>query len=168
MRGGNGIGISDVTVELDGSAQASAQTDANGNYIFTNLPADGFYTVTPFNGIDPFTPNAAWVDPLTSDAAGVDFQILAPTAANASIAGRIVTADGQGLPNVTIQLRSGAGEMRYARSSSFGSYRFEDLPVGETYALSVSSEQYGFASPTRVIYLTEDLTAEHFVAEDTR
>ncbi len=165
---GSGVGVSGVTVEIDGAAQNSVQTDSNGNYTFTDLPADGFYTVTPFDGVNAFTPNSATVDPLTSDAAGVDFQMFAPTAANASIAGRILTANGQGVRNVIIQLTSAAGETKYARSSSFGYYKFEDLPVGEIYILSVSSKKYTIASPTRVINLNEDLTAEDFIAEESR
>jgi hypothetical protein len=57
---------------------------------------------------------------------------------------------------------------KYARSSSFGYYKFEDLPVGGIYILSVSAKRDAIANPTRVINLTEDLTAEDFVADDTR
>jgi hypothetical protein len=91
-----------------------------------------------------------------------------PTAANAAISGRIVTANGSGIRNVIIQMTSGTGETKYAYSSSFGYYKFNDLPVGQTYVLSVLAKKYSFANPTRVINLNEDLSGEDFVADDTK
>jgi hypothetical protein len=90
---------------------------------------------------------------------------FAPTAANASITGRILTANGQGIRNVIIQLTSGTGETKHAYSSSFGYYRFEDLAVGQTYVLTVLAKKYSFTNPTRLIGLNEDLTDEDFVSD---
>jgi len=42
------FGLGNVTVALSGSAFATLQTDANGNYSFTNLAEGGSYTITPF------------------------------------------------------------------------------------------------------------------------
>lgn len=88
------------------------------------------------------------------------------TAANASIGGRVSTADGQGIRNARITLTNSGGESRHVWSSAFGHYVFDDLPVGETYVLSVSARRYSFASPSRVISLKGDLAVEDFVADD--
>ncbi len=90
---------------------------------------------------------------------------FAPSAANASISGRVVTNGGNGIRNAVIQLTSATGETKYVRTSSFGYYKFEDLEVGQTYILTVSAKRYTFANPTRVITLNEDLTDEDFVSD---
>jgi len=91
-------------------------------------------------------------------------QVLAPTAANASISGRVLTAEGSGVRNAIVQLTDQQGNVRSVRTSSFGYYRFDDVPSGETYLLSVVSKRFQFANPTRLISVVDDLTGEDFVA----
>ncbi len=70
---------------------------------------------------------------------------LAPTAANASIRGRIFTPFGRGLTNATVVLtNSNTGEIRMARSASFGYFNFQDLQTGDFYILNVNSKRYTF------------------------
>lgn len=89
-----------------------------------------------------------------------------PTAAAASISGRITTGSGRGIANVTLQLTSSAtGETIFARSNTFGNYSFADLRSGEAYILSVSSKRYAFDNPSRVVNLSEDLTDVDFVSD---
>lgn len=90
---------------------------------------------------------------------------LAPTAASASISGRVLTADGQGIRNVRVVLTNGAGESRIAQTGSFGYFRFAEVPVGTTYVLTVYSKRFTFAQPSRVILLYEDLTDVDFISE---
>jgi hypothetical protein len=59
---GGGAGVSDVIVNLSGSQAAAVQTDASGNYAFTNLISGGNYTVTP----SPFTPTLTYTFTPTS------------------------------------------------------------------------------------------------------
>ena len=103
-----------------------------------------------------------------------DFEILgpanppigaAPTAANASIEGRVRSADGQGIRNATVMITGGGlSEPRYVQTGSFGAFRFDELPVGETYIVSVVSRRYVFANPTRVITLDDNVTDFNFEA----
>lgn len=89
-----------------------------------------------------------------------------PTAAAASIGGRITTADGRGIVNATLQLtRAATGESKTTRSSAFGWYEFADLRSGETYILNVNSKRYSFGNPSRVIALGDDLTDVDFVSD---
>jgi CSLREA domain-containing protein len=70
---------------------------------------------------------------------------LAPTAADASIRGRILTPFGRGLTNATVVLtNSNTGEIRMARSASFGYFNFQDLQTGDFYILNVNSKRYTF------------------------
>jgi uncharacterized delta-60 repeat protein len=79
---------------------------------------------------------------------------LAPTAATAAINGRVSTASGRGIRNVSILLTdTTTGETKYTRTNPFGYYRFQDLEVGRSYILNLQSKRFTFAEPTRVITL---------------
>lgn len=92
-----------------------------------------------------------------------NFTPSAPTAASSSISGRILAADGSGIRNVIITLTDvSGGDIRLARSSAFGYYRFEEIPVGETYILTVRSKRFIFLPDTRIITLLDELTDVDF------
>jgi len=69
----NGNGISGIRVELPGSTTPNglpilpAQTDANGNYIFSQLAKGGNYNVTPTSQTYSFTPNVISFTNLSSN-----------------------------------------------------------------------------------------------------
>jgi uncharacterized delta-60 repeat protein len=92
---------------------------------------------------------------------------LAPTAATATINGRITTANGRSIRNVSLSLTdTTTGENRSTITNPFGYYHFQDLEVGRSYVLSVKSKRFTFANPSRLITLDEDLTGEDFTAEE--
>jgi Carboxypeptidase regulatory-like domain len=71
--------------------------------------------------------------------------ILAPTAADASIRGRLLTPTGRGLSNAFVTLTdTNSGEVRRVRSTSLGYFNFRDLESGDFYILSVQSKRYTF------------------------
>ena len=111
-------------------------------------------------------------NPAIANSAGGDgadigaFEAQVTTAANASISGRAITADGRGIINVWITISGGnLSQPRTVRTSSFGYYRVEDLPAGETYVLEIRAKRYSFTNPTRIISLTEDASEQNFTAE---
>ena len=53
----------------------------------------------------------------------------------------------------------------YTITSSFGYYKFENLSVGETYILEVTSRRYSFANPTLVVNLQDNLFETNFFGE---
>lgn len=109
--------------------------------------------------------NASSNSPFAVTSGFWNFTPLAPTAANASIGGRILTVDGAGIRNAIISLtNSSGGQSRIARSGSFGYYRFEDVPVGETYILTIRSKRFSFVPATRIITPLEELTDINFTA----
>jgi hypothetical protein len=89
---------------------------------------------------------------------------FAPTAGVANISGRILTADGRGIRNVSITLTGASGESRMAFSSSFGYFTFENVPVGEVYILSVRAKQFQFSQSSQAVSVLEDVTGINFIA----
>ncbi len=85
---------------------------------------------------------------LQSNGAGTTaFQLtnaFAPTAAEVSINGRILTPDGRGLAGATVIVTTQDGGRRSARSNGFGYYGFDGLTAGETIILEVASRRYSF------------------------
>ncbi len=90
-------------------------------------------------------------------------RLLGPTAANASIAGRVVASDGRSIAGVRVVVSDQAGNTRTAISSAFGFYLVDELAAGQTYVVATQSKRHTFAP--RSITLSDsaqgfDLTAE--------
>jgi hypothetical protein len=101
---------------------------------------------------------------------GVDFASIAPspngaapTAANVSVSGRVITPQELGLTNALVTLTDMQGNARTVLTRKFGSFRFSDVIAGQTYILSVSSKRYTYTA--RVITVNEDLTEVNFAAQ---
>lgn len=94
-----------------------------------------------------------------------NYQPLRPTAAGVSISGRVMTATGRGIVNVRLVLSASSGESLYAQTGSFGYFKFDDVPAGNTYILTIHAKRFVFAQPTRVINLTDELTDVNFTSE---
>jgi len=91
---------------------------------------------------------------------------LVPTASNVSIGGRVLTASGLGIRNIGVRLTAPDGSIRFSSTGSFGYYRFDDVAVGATYVLTVSSRRYIFTNPTRVVTVSDELGNLDFVADE--
>jgi len=88
---------------------------------------------------------------------------LMPTAANVSISGRIMTDTGLGLRSAEVTLTDANGTVRRTASGSFGYYRFDDVPTGQTYVIRVVSRRFQF-SP-RAISVVDELTEIDLIGE---
>ena len=86
---------------------------------------------------------------------------IGPTAASATISGRVLTSKGRGLPGVMVVLTNQNGEVKSAMTNPRGIYRFVDIEVGENYFISVKSKRYVFA--TQSVFFTEELTDIDFM-----
>lgn len=92
--------------------------------------------------------------------------IAAPSAASATISGRVTRPNGQGIPNAIVSLTgAGAGDRKFAITNGFGYYTFEDVQVGEVYILSVASKRYTFSPPSIAVTVLQDVTGANFVSE---
>lgn len=73
---------------------------------------------------------------------------LAPSAAAVTVEGRVTTADGTGLPRVTISYMDDNGVVHLSRTSPFGYYRFDEVQAGHVYIFNASAKGYTFAPRT--------------------
>lgn len=88
---------------------------------------------------------------------------FAPTAAGASISGRVLTSQGSGLTNAIVHLTMETGETLTTRTSSFGYYRFDDVAVGQNVILAVTSKRYHFTP--RLVSIYESVRDVDFTGE---
>jgi hypothetical protein len=91
---------------------------------------------------------------------------FAPTAANAVLGGRILTAGGLGIRNAQVSITFPSGEIRTTKSSAFGYYRFAELPTGEIYIIAVAAKKYAFSQATQIRALHDDLQDVNFIADE--
>lgn len=145
-------------VALDGNAAAN-RSIRNAGFPVTVLPGQEIMIRwTDFDQVG--NDHGVSIDNLTIIARS------APTAAGASISGRVVTANGRGIGRTYITLSgSGLTAPVVALTNPFGHYKITDIAAGQTYVLSIRSKTYRFDTPLRTVNLGEDLTGLDFVAE---
>ncbi len=90
----------------------------------------------------------------------------APTAADATLAGRVTTAGGRGISRARIMLTDEAGETFYALTNPFGYYRFDGIEAGQAVVVSVASKRYQFSNPVQIISLGDSAFDINFVADN--
>jgi len=106
-------------------------------------------------------PTAGIQESTATDTAYVGFwipEMLSPTAGDAIVSGRVVTPTGQGIPLARLALTDMTGNSVTLFTGSFGYFRFENVPSGQSYVLSISSKQYHFAQPAIMVNVGEDVT----------
>ena len=102
---------------------------------------------------------------INAPAAGCSVNLVAPTAANSKISGRVTTANGNGIRNATVTVSGGnLTQPLTVKSGTFGAYNFDELASGATYIVTVSAKKFSFENPTRVVNLSEDISDADFVS----
>jgi hypothetical protein len=170
-----GTGLSNFTLVDDGN-----DTDATPNSItFNNLlapstsgsfsvteTANGFYDLTNLTcavtgtGGSTASPNipASLVNITLQygDTVTCTFFNSVTTAASLSAAGKVTDAYGQPIARtrVTIQ-NTNTGAIQTAYTNTFGNYRFEGLPAGDFYIVSVFNKKYVFEQDTQAFVLQD-------------
>lgn len=90
---------------------------------------------------------------------------LTTTASGGTISGRVATTNGTGISKAVLTLMGGdLGTPISTLTNGLGYYSIPEVPVGQSYVLSVSSKRYAFSDPTRVIALTDSTDNEDFIA----
>lgn len=122
--------------------------------------------VSQLYSINLTTGAATLVGPIGGATVIVDGLTISPcaTAAGVEVSGRVMTPDGRGLRNATVSITDPQGNVRTATTSTFGYYRFDDVQVGETYVMGVSSRRYRFAP--RAVQVFDTLTDVDFVGQE--
>ncbi len=148
-----GDGLAGVSVTLSGSLTATATTGANGSYSFTNLPANGDYTVTPQKTSYTFLPASQTFPNLDADQT-LDFEA---TLIAYSVGGRLVGANNTPIPGVNITL-SGSKNATTTSDTS-GTFSFSDLASEGDYTVTPSLLGHTFDPPSKTY---SDLSANQF------
>jgi parallel beta-helix repeat protein len=108
------------------------------------------FTVRTSSGANSFTTN-------------YQIQITAPTAANISVGGQVLTSGGYGISRARVSLTNQNGETRSVQTNSFGFYRFNEVPAGQTYIISAFHKRWQFNS--QVITVSDEIQNADFTAE---
>ena len=85
---------------------------------------------------------------------------ISPTAASATIGGRVTASKGRGLSKASVVLTGLDGQTRYALTNSRGYFSFSEVESGMSYIVDVRSKRYTYAS--RSVFVTEDLVDVDF------
>lgn len=146
-------GIGDVEIYLTGSRSAVTVTGSNGNFLFSDLPAAGNYTLTPVP--TPFYEFSAQnVNNLGSNQALTFTGVLRKYSFN----GRI-TEGVSGLSGVNIALTG--TEQAVTTTDSNGNFTFAKVTAGGTYTLTPTKSQYVFTPPALLfVGVSGDKTAD--------
>ncbi len=93
---------------------------------------------------------------------------LAPSAAPASVSGRVATSSGRGISGAIVSIHNtDTGESFTRMTNTFGYYRFNDLPVSSFYVMTVVHKRYLFMDASRSFTLDDDMFGVDFItAED--
>lgn len=94
----------------------------------------------------------------------VSVNALPVLAAEVSVGGRIQTANGNGIRNVSVALTAPDGTTRTTLTNAFGYYNFDNVEVGENYLITVNSKRYTFPNPTRLISVTDNISDADFIS----
>jgi hypothetical protein len=146
------------------------QSDVNGN--------ENNYRIHRKNGINTIAlgnqcPATPCVDPvantgsltgLTTFSDWTMAELAPPTAANASVGGRVTGPDGNAVSRATVIMTNAAGQSRTAVTNPFGYYNFTDVPAGATYTFVVTAKGYRFGAPV-IRTIGDDLTDLDFILQ---
>jgi Carboxypeptidase regulatory-like domain len=88
---------------------------------------------------------------------------LTPTAAAVNVGGRISDANGYGVSRAMVTMTDHNGQIRTALTNPFGYYRFDNVTVGGTYILNVTSKQHQFGS--QVVTVEDEMMVINFTGQ---
>jgi hypothetical protein len=92
---------------------------------------------------------------------------IAPTSAEALVAGRVLDSAGRGVRGITLSVfNTSTGEMEFARTNSMGFYSFQNLQVANFYVVTAyGSKRYSITDNVRSFMLNDDLVNVDFVVD---
>ena len=156
----NGINAANVNITLS--------TDGGQTFPITlraNTPNDGSEAITvPNNQTMTARIKVQPVDNIFFDINNANFSIVAgPTAADASVSGRVLSLKGRGIAGALVMMTNRIGEVRYARTNPFGYYNLSEVATGQTYIFAVRAKGYQFAAQS--VSLNENLGGLNFTAQ---
>lgn len=178
--------------DLDGSANDAVQQLALQYRIgttgdFQNVPAGFVPDATEPNAATKVTaklvnlPGSIINNPqveirfITANAAGTDEWIgiddinigcFFPTAAQLTLAGRVLTAESRGIPYARLSvLNTNTLDTSYATTNQYGNFVLEGLDGGDFYIVTVNHRRYQFSDNTRTLRLADNHKGLLFYAD---
>ncbi len=142
-----------------GTLPTGLSLNTDGTWSGLASEAGIFNFTVQVNDASLFTKNNSFA-PAQISQKNFQMQVLAPTAANVSISGRVIVDNGAGLRNAIVTLVKANGETVSARTATFGAYRFDNIEAGQTVIVSVRSKSYQFAP--QVVSVSDDLADLNF------
>ena len=122
------------TSALNGAGQATLTT--------STLTAGNHLITARYLGATVGAGNGGYVN---SNSAAINQFVGAPTAANVTVFGRVLSSSGAGVANARIAVSDAAGNVRYAITNPFGFYRLTEIAAGSQYLVSVTAKNKQFA-----------------------
>lgn len=170
---GGDIDVLETTLAFNSLVSVTSQNidlrvellDSIGNTISTHNDADSLnVTFMAPSGPNTFRISAADNANITAEfmTGNYSVSVLAPTAAQVSISGRVVDSSGRGLKRTLVTIVEQDGSSRSAMSNTFGYYRFDDVQVGSSYVLSAQAKGLTFQNSPRVINVSDSVEGEDF------
>lgn len=86
------------------------------------------------------------------------------TSTDVSVAGRVLSPQGNGIRNATVMVTDSGGKVRTVLTNSLGYYELTGVRAGQTYVIGVSSKRYRFAS--RILQPADSLSDIDFVGTE--
>jgi predicted extracellular nuclease len=128
-----------------------------------DTPGEGVFEREP-NGNNLYEPNEFRTSDHDPVVIGLDLTVAGPTAASASISGRLKTAGGADISGASVALfDTESGETINATTDIEGVYIFAEVPVGRDYIVTPLALGFSFNPSSRYFSLTEELTTVDFV-----
>ena len=140
-----GVGATSPNAVFFGSPMPPQIEQWNGRVFFNNSFDVGFGdTKSAVSATTQLTRNST--TPASWAFGGFAVKPLVVTAAASSVEGRVLTQSGRGVSRAVVYLTDRTGEKRAALTNPFGYFRFNDVPSGENYIVSVSSKRFSFSA----------------------
>jgi len=123
-----------------------------------------FFGVTDFQGgVAPMIDGTAGVATIPFEWTSA---LIGTTAGRNELSGKVISAEGLPLRGVSVTLIGGdLAEPVTVRTNQFGVYKFDGLEAGSTYVVNVNSGRHTFSNNSKIVYLTDNVTNENFVAD---
>jgi hypothetical protein len=108
--------------------------------------------------------SGAWKDNVVNVTQGSAYVFdIVPSAATATVSGRVVSPSGQGIANAFVYLTDQSGGTRGLQTSSLGYFSFSEVDTGQNYVISVSSKRFQFRP--QVLSVNGDIADTTLVAD---
>ena len=159
-----GLCIVAISAQSDGivSYELKKQTIASGGGVATDT-TNNIFAVTGTVAQPIAAPKSSGA--LYGVSGGFWSGNILPSAAGVAVSGRVVTSEGRGLRGAIIRLTGNdTARPRMVATGVNGTFSFTDVEPGHTYIISVSSRRFGFANPTQVITVNDNVADILFTA----